>query len=92
MDTLTSQYTPLELYELILHTIKNSGNGGEVFLTSQSDLFEIKDNQIWLSKLKEVDSVQYEVSTKQLEMYDLYLLFELFENVIDEHLIQKEEL
>lgn len=83
MNTLTSKYTPTELYELILWTIKDSGNGGEAFISSTNDLFVVEDDEIFITKLNEVDGVQYTTSKKKLELYDLYLMFELFENVID---------
>lgn len=84
MSTLTSKYTPTELYELILWTIKNSGNGGDVFLTSTNDLIEVVDNEVFIITLSQkVDGEQYVTSRKQVKLYDLYLLFELFENAID---------
>lgn len=92
LDTLTSQYTPTELYDLTTDTIGNVGSGSNnAMLTSSEDIISIQKNgSICIEIIKEVDNQRYVISEKQLEMYDLYLLFELFENVYDNHLFKEE--
>lgn len=93
IDTITSQYTPLELYELTTDTIKNIGSGtNNAILTINEDVISIQNGSILIETIKEVGNSRYVISEKRLGMYDLYLLFELFENVVDEHLNQNEEL
>lgn len=94
MNTLTSQYTPTELYELIQDTLENMGSGGgNAILTSSEDIISIqKSGSILLEVIKEVDGKRYVTSQKELELYDLYQLFELFENVCENHLLRKEKM
>lgn len=91
LNTLTSQYTPSELYKLITDTIEGSGSGGDAILTNSGDVFSIqKDGSIFLEVIKKVDGERLIVSKKRLKMYEAYQLFELFENVYDNHLMRKE--
>lgn len=91
MDTLTSQYTPLELYDLTTDTIKNIGSGANnAILTINEDVISIQNGSILFQTLKEIDGERYVISEKQLEMYELYSLFELFENVYDNHLFKEQ--
>lgn len=91
-QTLTSQYTPSELYDLITDTIGYIGSGANnATLTSSDDIISIQRNgSILLQVIKEVDGERYVVSEKELELYDLYQLFELFENVYDNHSFKEE--
>lgn len=91
IDTLTSQYTPLELYNLTTDTIRNMGSGSNnAILTINEDIISIQRNgSILFQTLKEIDGEKYVISEEQLEMYNLYSLFELFENVYDNHLFKE---
>lgn len=91
LDTLTSRYTPTSLYNLTTDTIMNMGSGSNnAILTINDDVISIQRNgSILIQTIKEVDGERYIISEKQLEMYDLYLLFELFENVYDNHLFKE---
>lgn len=91
LETLTSQYSPSELYGLVTDTIAESGNGGNALLTATEDIISIEeDGSIWLKVIKEIDNERFIVSKKQLKAYDLHLLFGLFENVYDNHLFKEE--
>lgn len=84
MQTLTSQHTVNSLYNLIMETVENAGNLGTLFLT-ETDYFYIENGELFLAHTKEFEGVNHEVSRKKIKPYELYLLFDLFENVIDEH-------
>jgi len=92
LDTLTSRYTPTSLYDLTTDTIMNMGSGSNnAMLTNNEDIISIQRNgSILFQTIKEIDGERYVISEKQLEMYDLYSLFELFENVYDNHLFKEE--
>lgn len=90
MATLTSQYTVQELYELMKETVKNAGNGGIMFLT-ETDFFDIENGRLQLVHIKEYEGVSHVISRKKIEPYTLYLLVDLFENAIDEHLIRMDK-
>lgn len=88
MQTLTSHYSAQELYELTKETVEWNGNEG-VFSVTETDFFEVEENKLFLTRLKERESIHQVVSRKELEPHDLYLLFEMFENVVDAHLSEE---
>jgi len=90
MQTLTSQYNLQELHNLILTAVDNAGNNGVLFI-SETAFFDNSNGTLFLTHFKEVDGKNYETSRKELDPYNLYLLFDLFENVVDEHLIRKDD-
>lgn len=90
MDTLTSQYTVSELYDLVSETIYNAGNEGVMFVT-ETDIIEHENGRLYISHLKENKGTYHTVSKKEIDPYTLYLLFDLFENTVDEHLFRKEQ-
>lgn len=94
LDTLTSLYTPTELYDLATDTIANMGSGSNnAILTINDDVISIQRNgSILFQTIKEIDGERYVISEKQLEMYELYSLFELFENIYVNHLFKEEAL
>ena len=90
MNTLTSQYNVSELYDLVSETVINAGSGGVMFIT-ETDMIENENGRLYISHFKEIKGENYVVSRKEIDPYTLYLLFDLFENAIDEHLIRKEQ-
>ena len=92
MRTLTSQYTVQGLYDLIKETVKDAGNQGTLFMT-ETDLFSVENEKLFLLHVKEYEKFNHVISRKELDPYALYLLFDLFENVVYNHrLIKKENL
>lgn len=90
MNTLTSQYNASELYDLVSETVVNAGSGGVMFVT-ETDIITHENGRLYILHTKEIKGENFEISRKEIDPYTLYLLFDLFENAIDEHLIRKEQ-
>jgi hypothetical protein len=92
IETLTSRFTPSELYDLTTDTLKNIGSGANnAMLTINEDVISIQNGSIFIETIKEVGNSRYVISEKRLGMYELYQLFELFENTYD-NFLDKESL
>lgn len=89
MRTLTSQMSEKELYEFTKETVRDAGQGGAL-LMNENDLFIIEDEKLILVRTKEFEGMNHEVSRIELDPDTLYLLLDLFENVIYNHQLQTE--
>lgn len=88
MRTLTSQMSEKELHEFTKQTVRDAGEGGAL-LMNDNDLFIIEGEKLFLVKTKEYENINHEISRTELEPDTLYLLFDLFENVIYNHQLEK---
>ena len=78
------------LYNLITATVEDGGNLGILFLT-KTDYFYIENGELFLAKYPEIEGVNHEVSRKKIKPYELYSMFDLFENDINEYFMKKEK-
>lgn len=76
-----------ELHEFTKETVRDAGQGGAL-LMNDTDLFVIEDEKLFLIRTIECKGINHEISRAELDPNTLYLLFDLFENVIYNHQLQ----